>query len=150
MLIEQDITITTEATELEVSDLEILKEIGNIGAGNAATSLSTVLQQEVQMNVPGICNIPPHLLNKHYNRYDVPTTAVYMQLTRECKMDILFMLENAEAKKIAMMMTMAPSIEELDPEMEQSAIQELTNIIIGSFLTSISDFTGINLIPTPR
>ena len=49
------------------------------------------------------------------------------------------------------MMTMAPSIEELDPAMEASAIQELANILIGSFLTAISDFTGIRLLPsTPQ
>ena len=70
-----------------------------------------------------------------------------MQLAdSEC--DILLMFELVEAKKIAAMMTMAPSIEELDPVMEESAIQELANILIGSFLTAISDFTGVQLIPT--
>jgi chemotaxis protein CheC len=150
MLIEQNVAvIDTAVTELDISDLEILKEVGNIGAGHAATSLSTVLQQEVQMSIPAVCSMPPHLLNKHYNRYDMPTNAVFMQLTRDCEMDILLMIDNPEAKKIAAAMTMTPTIEELDPDMEQSAIQELANIIIGSFLSAISDFTGILLVPTP-
>jgi chemotaxis protein CheC len=58
------------------------------------------------------------------------------------------MFESTEAKKIAAMMTMASSIEEVDPAMETSALQELANILIGAFLTSISDFVGLGLLPT--
>ena len=46
------------------------------------------------------------------------------------------------------MMTMASSIDEVDPAMETSALQELANILIGAFLTSISDFVGLGLYPT--
>jgi chemotaxis protein CheC len=46
------------------------------------------------------------------------------------------------------MMNMCGSIEELDPAMETSALQELGNILIGSFLTSISDFIGLTLLPS--
>jgi chemotaxis protein CheC len=58
------------------------------------------------------------------------------------------MFEEAEAKKIATMMTMTPSIGELDHAMEESAIEELANIVIGSFLNAISDFTHVRLLPT--
>jgi chemotaxis protein CheC len=131
------------------SDLGILQEVGNIGAGHAATSLSTVLQQDVYIDLPRVCSVPTHLVGKYYNRGDTPTTAVLMQLQREYECDILLMFDLCEAKKIAAIMTMAPSVEELDDSMEESAIQELANIVIGSFLTAISDFTGVQLIPTP-
>jgi chemotaxis protein CheC len=130
-------------------DLGILQEIGNIGAGHAATSLSTVLQQEVSIDLPRVCSVPTHLVTKFYNRGDAPTAAILMQLTREYECDILLMFDLAEAKNIAALMTMCPSVEELDALMEESAIQELANIVIGSFLTAISDFTGVQLIPTP-
>jgi chemotaxis protein CheC len=131
------------------ADLGILQEVGNIGAGHAATSLSTVLQQDVSIDIPRISSIPPHLVSKYYDRGDMPTTAVLMQLTRDYDCDILLMFELNEAKKIAALMTMTPTIEELEESMEESAIQELANIVIGSFLTAISDFTGVQLIPTP-
>ncbi len=131
------------------TDLGILQEVGNIGAGHAATSLSTVLMQEVSIDLPRICSIPTHLVGKFFNKGDAPTTAILMQLTRECECDILLMFDLLEAKKIAALMTMAPSVEELDESMEESAIQELANIVIGSFLTAISDFTSVQLIPTP-
>lgn len=131
------------------ADLGILQEVGNIGAGHAATSLSTVLQQDVSIDLPRICSVPTHLVAKYYDKGDSPTTAVLMQLQREYECDILLMFDLSEAKKIAALMTMAPSVEELDELMEESAIQELANIVIGSFLTAISDFTGVQLIPTP-
>ncbi len=134
-------------TQTDQVDLSRLLELGSIGAWHAATSLSEVLQQQVVIDIPKIHTIPPHLLPQHYQRHEAPTTAVYMQIANnEC--DILLIFDCEEAKKIAAMMTMVPSVDELDPVMEESAIQELANILIGSFLAAISDFTGLQLIPT--
>jgi chemotaxis protein CheC len=129
-------------------DLGILLELGSIGAGHAATSLSEVLQQPISIDVPKIHTIKPHLIPQFYNLHDTPTTAIYLQLMENHGCDILLMFESTEAKKIAAMMTMVSSIDEVDPSMETSALQELANILIGAFLTSISDFVGISLLPT--
>jgi chemotaxis protein CheC len=128
-------------------DLGILLELGSIGSGHAATSLSSVLQEPITIDVPKIHTLKTHLIPKFYNEHDVLTTAIYLQLSEKSGCDILLMFETSEAKKIAAMMAMC-SVEELDKEMEKSALQELANILIGSFLTSISDFTGIQLMPT--
>jgi chemotaxis protein CheC len=140
--------IVIDAAEDDDVDLGILLELGSIGAGHAATSLSDVLQEPITIDVPKIHNIKPHLIPKFYNLHDTPTTAIYLQLADKYGCDILLAFEETEAKKIAAMMTMASSVEELDPAMEVSALQELGNILIGSFLTSISDFVGIGLLPT--
>ena len=133
----------------EQIDLGILLELGSMGAVHAAISLSDVLQEPISIDVPKIHTIKPHLIPQFYNLHDTPTTAVHLQLNEKygcC--DILLMFESTEAKKIAAMMTTASSIEEVDPAMESSALQELANILIGSFLTSISDFVGLGLLPT--
>jgi len=129
-------------------DLGILLELGSIGAGHAATALSEILREQISIDVPKILTIQTHLVPKFFNKDDVPTIAVYLQLAGTFGCDILLMFEVSEAKKIAAMMTMVSSAEELDPEMETSAIHELANIVIGSFLTAISDFIGISLLPT--
>lgn len=131
-------------------ELGILQELGSIGAGHAATSLSDILQQQIVIDIPRIHKMPPNMLPQFYKMHDTPTTAVYMQLeSSEC--DILLLLDYEEAKRIAAIMTMAPSVEELEPTMEDSAVQELGNILIGAFLTAVSDFTGISLQPsTPQ
>ena len=132
----------------EGMDLEIILELGSIGAGHAATSLSEVFGEQISMEVPKIYTLPPHRVPSFYKRHDVPTTAIYMELRGEADCDILLLFEREEAKKIASMMTFMP-VEELDPETEASAIEELGNIVIGSFLTALADFTGADLVPNP-
>jgi chemotaxis protein CheC len=148
MINTEKIQVASSAVEDSEIDLGILLELGSIGAGHAATSLSDVLQESVSINVPTIHTLKPHLLPGFYDLHDRPTTAIYLQLAEKYGMDILLTFEETEAKKIAAMMTMCGSVEELDPAMETSALQELGNILIGSFLTSISDFIGITLLPT--
>jgi chemotaxis protein CheC len=139
----------SNATEEDTGiDLGILLELGSIGAGHAATSLSDVLQEPVSISVPRIHTLKPHLLPGFYDLRDRPTTAIYLRLAETYGMDILLTFEETEARKIAAMMNMCGSLAELDPAMETSALQELGNILIGSFLTSISDFIGLTLLPT--
>ncbi|MCW4035315.1 MAG: chemotaxis protein CheC [Candidatus Bathyarchaeota archaeon] len=144
-------SVTTKNVEQspEEVDLGIVLELGSIGAGHAATSLSEIFQEPISIEVPKIHTMPPHMVPSHYKKHDVPTTAVYMQLRGEAECDILLMFEVEEAKKIAAMMNMVESPDDVDPDMEASAIDELGNIVIGSFLTALSDFTGANLVPNP-
>jgi chemotaxis protein CheC len=123
-------------------------ELGSIGAGHAATSLSDLLQQPILIDVPKIHTVAPHLIQKFFNKHEMPTIAVYLQLRETYGCDILLMFELLEARKIAAMMTGESPIEGLDPAMETSAIHELANILIGSFLSAISDFVEMSLIPT--
>jgi chemotaxis protein CheC len=145
---ESDSVETSKLSNDQEIDLDILLELGSIGAGHAATSLSDVIQQPVSIDVPKIHNLKAHMIPKFYNKHDVPTIGVNLQLMESNGCDILLMFELSEAKKIAAMMAMLSSIEELDPSTETSAINELANILIGSFLTAISDFIGITLLPT--
>ncbi len=133
----------------EKKDLEIFLELGNIGAGHAATSLSEILQQQVGIDIPRIGTIPPNMLPKFYQSRNMPATAVYIHLMGELECHFLFIFELPELKEITKLMTRSLTQRECESSMESSAIEELGNILIGSFLTAISDFTGLNLISTP-
>ena len=133
----------------ESVDLAILSEIASIGAGHAATALSDILQQQVFITVPRIHDAPAHHLPKIFGLREMPTTALYIQLAAGPDCDILLLLEAEEARKVAAMMTMVPSVNDLDPVMEASAVEELANIIVGSFLSAISDFISMTLVPAP-
>jgi chemotaxis protein CheC len=136
-------------TAAEKKDLEIFLELGNIGAGHAATSLSEILQQQVDIDIPRIGTIPPNMLPKFYQSHNMPATAVYIHLMGELECHFLFIFELPELKEITALMTRSITQRECESSMESSAIEELGNILIGSFLTAISDFTGLNLISTP-
>lgn len=138
----------SQTPEDQEIDLGILLELGSIGAGHAATALSEIIQQQISIEVPKIHKIQPHLIPKFFDMEETPTEAVYMQLAEKYGCDILLAFELVEAKKIAAMMSFAASIEELNAEMEASAINELANIVIGAFLSAISDFIDVGLLPT--
>lgn len=135
-------------SEPKLIDLDILTELGSIGAGHAATSLSELLQEKVYIDIPKARVLLPHSLPKLQGVQDSPTTAIYMQLT-EADCDILLLLEEDEAKRIAAIMALVPYTEESDPCMEVSAIQELANILVGSFLSAICNFIGLTVFLTP-
>jgi chemotaxis protein CheC len=139
----------TPSTAADKKDFGILLELGSIGAGHAATSLSQILQQQVTIDIPRICTIPPNILPKLYHSHNMPATAVYMHLVEKLECHFLFIFEMPELKEITTMMTKNFFAEEGESSMESSAIEELGNILIGSFLNAISDFTGIKLVSTP-
>jgi chemotaxis protein CheC len=130
-------------------DREILLELGNIGAGHATSALAEIIQERIEVEVPKIHILPPHRMPKIFGKHDQPTIMVYMELRGEADCDILLLFEEQEARKIAAMMTMTPSPDDVEPEMEASAIEELGSIMIGAFLSAIADFTGIQLVPMP-
>jgi chemotaxis protein CheC len=139
----------TSNAAAEKNDLEIFLELGNIGAGHAATSLSEILQQQVEIDIPRIGTIPPNMLPKFYQSHNMPATAVYIHLMGKMECHFLFIFERPELKEITTLMTRSITNQECEASMESSAIEELGNILIGSFLTAISNFTGLNLISTP-
>ena len=139
----------TESSVADKKDFGILLELGSIGAGHAATSLSEILQQQVTIDIPRICTLPPSMLPKLYQSQDMPATAVYVHLVEKLECHFLFIFEMPELKEITTMMAKSLSPGELESSLESSAIAELGNILIGSFLTAISNFTGISLISTP-
>jgi len=130
-------------------DLEAFLELGSIGAGRAAASLSEILQQPVAIDIPRIGTIPPNMLPKFYHSHDMPATAVYIHLVGKLECHFLFIFELPELKEITTVMTKSLFAEKGGSHMESSAIEELGNILIGSFLTTISNFTGMKLVSTP-
>jgi chemotaxis protein CheC len=136
-------------TAADKKDLGVFLELGSIGASHAATSLSEILQQPVTIDIPRIGTIPPNMLPKFYHNHNMPATAVCMHLVGNLECHFLFIFELPELKEITALMTRIITHKECESSMESSAIEELGNILIGSFLTTISNFIGIKLVSTP-
>ena len=129
-----------------ISDEDVLLEIGSMGAGHATIALSTLLQEQISVEVPRLHTKPPHMVPAIYNRHDTVVATVFMQLRGEAKCDIMLIFEAEEAKKIAGLMTGDISV---DSDIESSALEELGSIMIGSFLNAMANFTHTELVPTP-
>jgi chemotaxis protein CheC len=131
------------------TDLDILLEIGNMGAGHATTTLSKVLHEPIKIEVPRVHMSPPHLVPRIYEKHDTIVAAIFMKLRGTTDCDIMLIFEEEESKKIAELITDAVEDGEVTPEMKVSAIEEMGSIVLCSFLNAMANFTLTKLVSTP-
>lgn len=131
-----------------LTDLDIILEIGNIGAGHATTTLSKILNEPIKIELPRVHITLPHLAPRIYGKHDTIVAAIFMQLRGTADCDIMLIFEEEESKKIAELMTNAIDMDEVTPEMKMSAIEELGSIVLCSFLNAMADFTLTKLVST--
>ncbi|OZT81458.1 hypothetical protein CHL76_03630 [Marinococcus halophilus] len=132
-------------------ELDILKEVGTIGGGNAATALSSLLKTPVQISVPLVQMVPfPELLEAAGGEEKV-AAVTFLRIAGHISGSIFFVLEPEEMQTVGRALVESWNISRT-PENEQdlfaSALCELTNILAGSYLSALSDFTGLYMMPT--
>lgn len=129
--------------------LDVLREIGNIGAGNAATALATMINQKVDMSVPKVnilgFNEVPTLLGGEENL----VAGIFFRIFGELNGTIMFVLPTESAKLLIEFMMQGMPFE-LGDEISSSALSEMGNILSGSYISSLAGLTGLDVqISTP-
>lgn len=135
--------------EISAIRLEALKEIGNIGSGHAATALSKLLDTRINMTVPKVWLVPLEKLNEALGEYDTPQVALYLKVEGNAPGKAMFVLSIDSACYIAQKLlrySERPDI--FSDEMAQSALREVGNILVSSFVIALSDISGISLHPS--
>lgn len=129
---------------------DVLKEIGNIGAGNAMTALSQMLQCKVDMQVPQVKLLDFCEVGEIMGGEEQIMVGVYLGVEGDITGSMMFLVEQASAKHLVnkIMMGMASEGDEFT-EMELSAMNEVGNIITGAYLNSLSTLTNLKIFPTP-
>lgn len=132
--------------QLNDMHLDVLKEIGNIGAGNAATSLSQMLNMEVDMTVPSVRILD---INDAANALGGPENAVIgilSKLTGDIEGLMMFIIEKDFAHAVLTTLLGEDQVcyEKLS-EMELSAISEIGNIMIAAYTGSIATLSQLNI-----
>jgi len=129
--------------------LDALREIGNIGSGHAATALSTLLQRRIDMSVPEVWAVPFEQVSSIVGQLDTPQAVIYVKVEGEApgKAVFFFPIESAEIVVQALFGTNEPRDLYAD-EMAQSALKEVGNILVSSFLIALTQFSGIPLQPS--
>ncbi|MBP5197627.1 MAG: chemotaxis protein CheC [Lachnospiraceae bacterium] len=129
---------------------DVLKEIGNIGAGNAMTALSQMLQTKVDMKVPQVKLVELSEVGTLMGGEEQIMAAVFLGVEGDITGSMMFMVEKASAKHLIkkVMMGMAPESDDFT-DMELSALKEVGNIITGAYLNSLSTLTNLKIYPTP-
>ena len=134
---------------LTPNQLDAMREIGNVGAGNAATALSQVLNKKIDMNVPKVSLIPIEEVPDLVGGPDSLIVAVFLRVYGKAPGNILFLMpkENAFFMVDDLMGRPHGTTQELG-EMEVSALKEVGNILTGSYLNSFFHFTNISMVPS--
>lgn len=135
-----------EITQLQ---LDALREIGNIGSGHAATALSTLLQRRIDMSVPEVWAVPFGQVETVIGQLGTPQAVVYVKVEGDApgKAVFFFPLESAEIVVQALLGSQEP-VDLFGDEMAQSALREVGNIMVSSFLIALTSFSGIPLQPS--
>ncbi|MGO2084122.1 chemotaxis protein CheC [Vagococcus sp.] len=124
--------------------IDVLKELINIGGGNAATSISKIINHPVNMRVPLIEVMAYQELYEKIMSEDEQVYAIINQVYGDAEGIFLFSLtEDAAGSMTQMMISKDIGINE---ELKESAIKELVNIIVNSFLMALSKELNCNLV----
>lgn len=126
---------------------DVLKEIGNIGAGNATTALAQLLNMKVDMLVPKVSLLDFKDVGSAMGGEEQIMAGIYQVVEGDISGSIMFLLEEGSVRELVGRL-MGIEIPEGEPltEMEISALKEIGNIITGSYLSSLSTLTQLKII----
>jgi chemotaxis protein CheC len=133
-------------SQLNDMHIDVLREIGNIGAGNAATSLANMLNRQIEMRTPVVRIMDIQDVDKAMGGPETPVVAILVELFGDIHGIMMFVVGQTFTK------TMLGSLlgcEDADcmhlTEMQSSALSEIGNIMIGSYVSAISSLANLNI-----
>lgn len=131
-------------THSQLLRLDALQELVNIGGGNAATSVSSLIEKPVQMSIPTVAEMDYEEVFETVKSEADNVKAVLMKLTGEGQGTFLFVMSEESAKDWTDLLFQGkqPQSEEL----MDSALKELVNILVHSFLNAVIQVLGVNLL----
>lgn len=136
----------TNVEELQEMHLDVLKEIGNIGSGNAASSLSTMLNVPIDISVPSV-----QLLNfdDAVNFLGGPENVaigMLVTLTGDISGMMLYVIQHSCASSMTQAV-FGTEIEDMNNmnEMEVSFIIEIGNVMSASYINAIASLANMTI-----
>ncbi len=125
--------------------LDFIKELTNIGGGNAASSISKLINKPVDMGLPIIDLISYSDLYENVMEEDRLVNIILIAMEGDAEGVFLYILDDRAKEKIVDLMLANC---EIDEDMKESIIKEMVNILVSSYLNSISKMLGTRLIST--
>jgi chemotaxis protein CheC len=132
--------------------LDIIREVGNIGAGNAATALAGLLNDKVSISVPELKVVDVNKISSILGGPEKEAVGILVNMTNEASGMLLFII----GKEFASLLITTLLNEELNSfddmsQMGMSALMEIGNILSGSYINAMSNFTDLDIrLSTPQ
>lgn len=134
-----------DLNQIDNMQYDVLREIGNIGAGNATTALSQMINTKVDMKVPNVELLEFKELSDIVGGAENIVVGILFTLEGQIDGMMMFMLDKPAARHLVnlLMGNADDNTVEDFTEMELSALNEIGNIIAGAYLSSLSTLTNI-------
>jgi chemotaxis protein CheC len=134
---------------LTPNQMDALREIGNVGAGNSATALSQIINKRIDMNVPKVALVPIETVPDLVGGPDTIVVGVFLRVYGKAPGNILFLLPQKSAFFLVdtLMGKTHGDTDKLD-FMDESALMEIGNILAGAYLNAFFTFTNISMLPS--
>ena len=137
--------------KLEDSQFDVLKEIGNIGAGNATTALATMLNIKVDMSVPNVALLPFDNISSFIGSEEQTVVGILLEIQGDIDGMMMFLFDMKSAHHLVNSLMMRDVHQDENgmadfSEMEMSALNEIGNIVSGSYLSALSGLTVMKMV----
>ncbi|MBQ8903776.1 MAG: chemotaxis protein CheC [Oscillospiraceae bacterium] len=132
--------------DLGAMEIDVLTEVGNIGAGNAMTALSSMIGQMVDIEVPAVNILGFQEAIDYAGDPEKTVVGIIVPIKDDIEGEILFLLENDIVELVVSTFFGTSDIDllNLSPEMT-SALTELGNIMAASYVNAIAELTGMKI-----
>lgn len=129
--------------------LDVLKEIGNIGAGNATTAIAGILGTSLEMMVPKVGLMEASKLCDSICPEEETIVGIFLEVKNDIEGSMMFLMKLPAAHYLVNKLMMRdPDYNEPFDEMDLSAMKEIGNIIAGSYLSALSTMTNLVILPS--
>ena len=131
----------------ELSDMHIdaLREIGNIGSGNAASSLAMMLSDQIDILVPVVRILDYEQVMEELGGPEQMIVGLLLCLDWDVNGMIMFLLHQNFANTLLASLIGEADVGGTVDEMSYSALQEVANIMAASYVNAIADLTGFTI-----
>lgn len=127
--------------------LDAIKEVGNIGAGHAATALSQLIGKKVVITVPRVLCMTFEETTQVVGGPNALIAGVTMHVLGDIAAKIVLILPRTSALQLAALLTgQNPEERQILTVLEHSAIKEAGNILAGAYLNALTEFLGLLLL----
>jgi len=132
--------------ELNSLELDTLREVGSIGTGNAATALSQMLDREVHITLPEVRIMEYNEAIEWIGGPEEITAGVLVKLSGQIN-GIMLSVQQKEFINLVLGSVLEKQISDYSEltEMENSALVEVGNIMISTFINALSDLAGVDI-----
>jgi chemotaxis protein CheC len=138
------------SVELSAQGTDVIREVANIGAGNAMTALATMIDAKIDMDVPTVGIVPLAEFCRIAGGPETTAACIYMPVSGDAPGQVAFLLptESAFCLTDRVLGRQYGETQELG-ELECSVLMEVGNIVASSYLVALCELTQLQLFSSP-